>query len=349
MGTSTQTASIIFDRSSRTDPAAESDEGRLPVDGFQDQPPSQSAGRPYTGRVNRRLLGLVVLVVAVVAAVAGTARVKIVPGSPMAAAFDGAPAVGDCLLVPVPAAPPGPDAVYPDLATGPCSGRRYGEVVGVVPGRAPSTVTGATDAPLGVPYATVCTDAALNYLGQDRAGDGGPAPIADLWYPVPLGRSVYFAAITDPWKGPAWVACVLVPPQSAGRTADYPGSARGGARGGALPGAFSVCSGSEGDAEGDADCAAPHLAEILGYTGALASPPTLADLTVGCQELTTRLTGLTDPTAAGRLAVVLAPHAGGGDEMGRDTVIYRCELTAAAGRELTGPLLGVGDGPVPVR
>jgi hypothetical protein len=46
---------------------------------------------------------------------------------------------------------------------------------------------------------------------------------------------------------------------------------------------------------------------------------------------------------------VLSPQAGGDDERGRDTVIYRCELTAAAGRKLIGPLLGVGDGPVPVR
>ncbi len=132
-------------------------------------------------------------------------------------------------------------------------------------------------------------------------------------------------------------------------TVAYTGTARGAAGSSRIPGEFGSCV-STADEYGDmVDCSTPHPTEILGYTGPLASPPSRAELNGTCRLLATRLTGLADPTAGGKLQVVLAPQAGGWDSAGRDTVLYQCRLAAAPGTQLVGPLVGIGEGPVPVR
>ncbi len=87
-------------------------------------------------------MGLVVIGVAVtlVAVVAGL-RPHLVPGAGRAAPVPGPPAVGDCVLDPLPGPPPGITVtatsggtvpVYPAQHIQRCSGIRYGEIVSVI-------------------------------------------------------------------------------------------------------------------------------------------------------------------------------------------------------------------------
>ena len=269
-----------------------------------------------------------------------------------------APAVGDCLLQPVPSTA---QLVHPPAVTGPCNGSRYGEVVLLIPATAVLPTQESVDGPVD-PNRDVCATAVIDYLGlgptPGHPGDptvfGHPRTLFDHWSPV-LPSSDLFISGPDEFQlqmGQNWLACIsFAPAAERGTGIAYHRSAAG-SFSGTPPAAYAVCLlTADTTVLQIADCRQPHQAEIFGYlfTTEANSPPALATT---CRSLITQLTGMADPTAAGRLLPGTFRSDGSVDRgsapvdpTGRP---LSCLTTAPAGHQLTGPLMDLGNKPVPL-
>lgn len=130
----------------------------------------------------QRLRGLLlVLVVAVAALVAAQLLHSPVAGSASRGPIPGPPAVGDCLLDPTSIQQhfQVTDLTYPWLRTGPCQGRRFGEVVAVLtkPDLPQSSTSTYAE---GDPSAELCRAAIAGWLGLPTPGG---IPVFGRWVP----------------------------------------------------------------------------------------------------------------------------------------------------------------------
>ncbi len=309
----------------------------------------------------RRWAGLIVLIlVALVAVVLPGTMSRSIPGVAGRGPVPRMPTVGDCLLRPV--GPPDSAAdgelIYPPVSTGPCSGPRFGEVVAVVASpKVQPPIVSPIDGSVADPSATACDDDVAGFLGTAAAV--APAQrSAVTWVVLPASVRSLRVEPSDLQKsvGQRWIACVgYLDPESVGQASadDYLRSAKGTFQLGSPPAAFATCVTSlVAGAMNHGDCFQPHGAESFG----LAFGPTDASgllLRTTCRALVTRYTGLTDPTAGGRLAVLVVANQNnktvGDGVVDISTNGATCLVRPTAGRQLSGPLMGLGDKPVPLR
>ncbi len=310
--------------------------------------------------MNRRPVGLLALVGALfVLAVAPGIFTAPVSGVAERGPIPAMPAVGDCLLAPVGPAVQNADGAltYPPVRTGPCSGHRFGEVVAVVASpKVQSQIVSPVDGSVPDPTSTACDDDVEKFLGTDAAVDTAQRS-GVTWIVLPAAvRSLRIGpSVLQKSFGQHWIACVgYLDPDSDARavSGDYLRSARGSFSGGTPPAAFSTCVAVvKGASMTTGDCYLPHQAELIGLAfGSAAASGRL--LTSTCRALASRYTGLTDPTAGGRLTVSVIGELAG--EPVPDGVVdisssgATCLIRPTAGHLLTGPLMSLGARPVPL-
>jgi hypothetical protein len=302
--------------------------------------------------MDRRGLGAVLVLAAVIVAlVLPSLDGRRVAGAGSRVPIPSQPAVGNCLMGAAErhSALNYPGAKVLTVATGPCGGATFGEVVSVAEdARAFPSAMAYNDN--SRPQSDACGQSARSYLGWDRSADGGrPAPDAAAvaaWNPVVTQSVVLIGPdLSQYLTGQRWIACVVLPQQ-----APYWGSIRGGATSSSAADAYGWCRAHTGTpAERALSCALPHDSEVLGWTSAGASA---AALMTSCTALVRTVTGLSDPTAAGRLkpSVELDKTIGsqsGSGEAG--SALARCVLRVEGNLRLGGGLTGIGDGPLPWR
>ncbi len=307
-----------------------------------------------------------ILVIALVAAFAGAARTKTVPGVAALAPIPGPPAVGDCLVASDSTdgsldsyAGAEPDTAYPTLRMAPCDGPRFGEVSAVFD---PTNLgRRRTTGELDEPAPQRCQTFASTFLGI--------APVEVGHWQAELGISTIVVRPTalQEAAGQTWLACVVRPDGPTG-VDGYTGTLRDADRKRSYPAALAIClesvtarnfPGSVGT-----DCDTSHAAELVGSrtiprgAGPDDQPPT------SCRDLIAHVTGLTDPTAGGRLEPLVvtvrtrdlvwsatgeqtvAP--GSVDEGAVPVTKAYCLVAPTGAHRLTGPLLGLGAKPLPV-
>jgi hypothetical protein len=313
--------------------------------------------------VDRRLGGVLVLVLALVATLAGNARTKQLAGDPVRGPLPDPPAVGDCVLEPLSqqvlnafgSTQPARD--YPTPRTAPCTGTRYGEIVAVLAAGldyvAPATgdAWSDTNSP-----ANRCSSAAEMYLG-----------VRDVDHPSARWSPTAAIAVGAVGPGPVlsgagqrWLACVVLAfgdSAASENTKRFTGTLRAALASLRLPPQLAQCVPVLPDPsawEESIPCARPHRAELLGFAWSDQPDDVVKRrLTGECPELASKLTGLADPSGHGRLrvrvtSVQLPPDASGTDPDGVGPVNYYCGIEATGGHVLTGPLLGLGEGPLPI-
>ena len=308
-----------------------------------------SAGRRWSAAL---LILATVLIAAVLTRqasgtkVAGTAQIgSVVPGPP---------AVGDCLLQPVRAADAAVNSrlQYPPVSTGPCSGRRYGEVVAVIDS---AKVATGTVSPSGTddPNMVACINSVARYLG-------GPAHFAlgGGWEPVSVTSTL--AAGPTPRQRAAkqnWIACIeYIDPDGPRRPRadEYRRTAKlAFSAGSPPPAAFSTCLQTTAAAEPDVvDCQLPHPAELFATAMGNADTSRLL-LTNICNLLVGQYTGIPAESSE-QLTVKVDIYNQQGNlvpDSAHAVSQYSamCLAVPTSGGQLTGPLMGIGDSPLPLR
>ncbi len=306
--------------------------------------------------MSRRWWGLLVLTVlllavVVVPQVAGT---KVAGNAQIESLIPGPPAVGDCLLQPVLPADAALNSSlrYPPVSTGPCNGRRYGEVVAVI-GSSKIAVGTVSASVVDDPNVFACINAVGRYLG-------GPAQFALGGGWTPSSVTATLAAGPTPRQRSAnqnWIACIeYIDPNGPGRARadDYRKTAKlAFSAGSPPPPAFSTCLQSTAAVEPDVvDCHRPHPAELFATAMGNAATSRLL-LTNTCNLLVSQYTGISDATSE-QLTVKINIYDQDGELVpeSKHTVSNysaMCIAVPTAGRQLTGPLMDVGDKPLPFR
>lgn len=307
--------------------------------------------RPYIGVA-------VIALVLVAAVVVRSSRHTEVAGMGAAMPVAGAPVVGDCLVQPVSRVgvltSQANQPVFPHFVLGSCSGRHDGEVIAVVDHRfaVPPDARTAFD-----PYEQWCDPALSTWTGVPPDGhDDGWV----LEYRAQKTVSLQFAG-PDPRQlaaGQQWVACIAVPQVTdalGGTSTPYLGSIRNGYTMSPPPPAFSSCwqqPQSGYDPLLAFDCTSAHRVEVVGHriVGKVdgGAPIASAEERRSCLAFAADVTGMGDPTAGGRLliGVQIAAVADQDPSSGLDAW---CVISAGAGHQLVGPLLGLREGSVPLR
>lgn len=286
--------------------------------------------REDTDRVMpRRVTGALILLVGLTVAlvlpavvgrpIAGTAGRPPVPEPPV---------VGDCLTAP-PERAASPLILPVAPATAPVAactsgGTSFGEVVLVTRASTPAALAAVEWDDCGAPLQT--------YLGWPSSR-WRPAQSAVL---ALLGPDAEQVAVRQ-----AWVACAITtgPP-------GYPGSVRDGF--GPAADRYGDCDPTRPFDPAPRPCDEPHDQEAIGR--AVVGYDDLAGLDQSCTDLVRQRTGLADPTAGGRLAVLVAPVdpntvppdvSAGGQAM-------TCGIRVVGTGKLTASLVGIGDRPLPL-
>jgi len=302
--------------------------------------------------MTRRAVGLAVLVLALLAVVVA-ARVDgtRVAGTAIAPPGLSAPNVGECVASfadPARAVPAGdnPVAVTPsDEFSGPlppivgvvdetgvrfarCTGDHLGEVVAYR--RMARQWTSDADRQSDIDW---CRSVAADYRAhlQWRVSDAADS----LWVPSTGQRFtvVLSAPFVDPGE-PRWSACLVVPPHGE----SYRGSYVQSLAFGPAPAPFGSCF-TDGSVEVPASCAELHTSQEFGIS--FGRPLAPRDRIARCRDLIGEMTGLSDLTAGGRLRTTLVDN---GEANGYSS----CRLSAVGKHLLTGTLIGVGEGRVPI-
>jgi hypothetical protein len=309
----------------------------------------KSGRRPATSVT--RWAGLVGVVAVLAAAVVVAVADKTYPGSPVAAPPPPPPQIGDCIADPPPSSV---DAVPLAFATTfvACGPVRRGEVAAMLGGV--DSATGGTAE--GV---DPCWDSAAPYLGL--LPDGSLPGLHTLWFHLsPLAVGQVHPTDRQAAFGQHWVACVVYPLSGADATAappSYRTPLRNVFDGAAPPVALAVCGRTTdpGWSPQLVDCSKPHRVEEFAATSTEGAGITQAQLDTDCRAIAARMMARSDPTAGNLLTVTadsfgLDPegsfHAGLSHLPGSGSI---CRVTSTdPGRQLQGPVLGIGDGPVPL-
>lgn len=292
----------------------------------------------------------IVAVVLIAGVLLAAARPGAVPGTALAGPPPGPPAAGHCLLedpwsLDESDLDRGP---LPSLRVAACTGARYGEVVSVGAGTDLDDMwdDGTWDQ---------CWSAISTYLGVPSATGSNPDryPVSNA-SPTLIGPDERQRA-----AGQDWSACVVgVPPvgaEDAAPAVDH--SLRGSWNrddDGAL---FALCL-ADDETQEPVSCGRPHGFEQVSYWDGDPDRPAEDDL-ADCRRDAVDALGSADAIDGGRLQVIVVHSAF--DDSGElvtgpqaqavaDGFYTDCMLAPTqAGQKLTGPLRGLGDGPVPLR
>ncbi len=274
-----------------------------------------------------------------------------VAGVPVGMDFGVPPQVGECLQSPLPLGGTGGLAVeipITDVVLGPCTGVVGGEVVAWVPQRTTEDEEPGTSRRLRGP----CFREAAQYAGLEMTGrrvvaPGAPASDLVRWSPtVGFDAHRLVPGPTEAKAGRSWYACVAVPVAHS----TYTGSLRGAFVAGSPPAEFGMCwDGADLDTLARVlPCGGPHAAELLATAWVLdRSRAQRADLQRGCESIVARILRRDDPTADGKLTVVLDPASRDGAMVGNEPQSVGCFVTANPPAQLVGTLVGLADRPVP--
>lgn len=304
------------------------------------------------------MIGVVVIILMLLGALAvGSARSMPVAGQPEAVPVPGAPAVGTCLRQPVTGVntvtSQGNQPIFNTVAIGDCTGVHYGEIVAVVNHRLPIPA----DSPTVLdPYQKWCSPALDAWTGPRTD------PLEQNWvleFQFIRQVSIVFAGPDQRQlaSGQLWVACIAVPQvtgSTGGTSTPYEKSIRNGFTRQPAPPGLSTCSEQQSDTYATTqtiDCTRAHRAEVLGHKAL--NTDSGAPLTAGeqrsCTQFAASVTGMADPTAGGRLTIKMqvAEPADAQPGMWADAwcVISPTSIT----QYLYGPLLGLGNAPLPLR
>ncbi len=214
-----------------------------------------------------------------------------------------------------------------------------------------------------------CIAAGQAYLG-DQGGQSGDSPTRSGWSVPPVMSSTVL--VSGPGrsmvKGWSWHACVVRPILLGTDNAGYRGRLRDVPATGVLPVELRPCFNRPG-AVGvvGVPCSARHTGEVLaarqlqvfGSTTGTDTTTTSPQVQAECFGIARRTTAAADPTYGGRLQVVVNMHATGmGFVVSRESsgnasqsyVLYQasCALQAGSGHELSGSIVGLGPGPLPL-
>jgi hypothetical protein len=262
------------------------------------------------------------------------------------------PGVGDCVV-----APPEAQEYPPVLVIGPCTTDRYGEVVSVFPHSLDQFSNPAQQVDPSDPSSveSACERTGMRFLGVTVPMSDGPSNVAPTWFPsASIAPTISSPSPLAQRFGADWVACVVLF-YSVGDDSVTP------AYQGSLHSVFATLDFPPSAADCWADnptydlprvpCDQPHGAEEFGTVWDVdPRKVAVADLVVSCGDFVTTLTGLTDPTAGGALRVsVVRTSTYSYDDSDRTVVSYTCFVHTAPGRSLTGPLLNLQGGTVPLR
>lgn len=293
----------------------------------------------------QRLRGLLlVVVVAVAALVVAQLLHPPITGSASRGPIPGPPTVGDCLLDPTSIQQhfQVTELTYPWLRTGPCQGRRFGEVVTVLT-KPDLPQSSASTSAEGDPSAELCRAAIAGWLGLPTPGG---IPVFGRWVPDLLAVAVVLSGPSQLQRGSGqdWLACIAAAPgggPGGSATAGYDSTAHHTFSPGPPLPVFAYCMPSV-DNSATVPCTNTHSAERFGSTLS-AHSVTEADRR-GCQALAQQLTGMPDPTAGGLLTAVAV-------DSGNGTVDHRfleCLMVTVSPHHLIGPLLGLANRAVPI-
>jgi hypothetical protein len=311
-------------------------------------------GDGYPAVMDRRWAGIVLLVAAVAAAVVvGSLRSKQIAGSAAPAPISEPPAVGDCL---------GQLSGYgyPEVApVVPCDQPHFAEVAAVMPRALPEVASAESFDDPNSPN-NACPRQTSRYLGL-----GGEASTSESeWQPTATVGAVLIGPSELQRKmGSAWVVCAVAVGGADLPLQGYQGTLRDAAATGHYPSILATCPVSPEQLSLNQNCDYPHDMESFGYRSAKKKIGDITAATTSCAELVKRATGLSDPTAGGRMTVVVLPdetaqsYSVETPEAAGDVTIYRltpgygyfCLVRATGQHDLTGPLLGLQGGPIPLK
>ena len=319
---------------------------------------------PYGPRVNRRWIGLMVLFV-VILGVSATARVahRQVAGTGQIGPIPGPPSIGDCLLEPVGRRSRAVQTEHAAVATGPGEGRRYGEVVSVISAAQVQPFRqDINDGSVVDPNLDICENTTVLFLGlgagpghpANPAVPGHPINVFTYWSPVLLTSFFYAAgpSALQTSMGQRWLACISYVPDATTQTSvPYDRSARGTFTTGTPPTVYAACLETADAAMlSIINCSLPHAAEIFGYRFAEAATPRPA-LDATCTAMIKKFTGMSDPSAGGRLTAKTVAAGGSANPASIDATAggaISCLVTAPTGHHLNGPLMNLGNKPLPL-
>jgi hypothetical protein len=290
-----------------------------------------------------------------------------VAGEPTRAALPIPPVVGQCLVDTVHVVPVDVDGRPIEDHGGAVAN---GPGIGVFgPPRAPfgPCVTGADEevaavssivGPVG-DHATIagadrggCRAGALHYAGLVPADRGytlpGPAGLEPIaWsFSIDVDAKWFIPSPVLRSAGQTWAACVVTDPD--GRP--YPGTIRSAFSGGILPARFGTCWRSEQLSVGVdyVDCGTAHRSELIA-TGSVVQSAWVDfdEMVASCGQIAARAMGRADPTLTGELRLATSPGADMWNRANRRSSSAVCYVTSATDRQLSGTLIGIGDGPIP--
>lgn len=301
-----------------------------------------------TGARWAAVLGVLALLGAAV--VWSAVRPGSIAGAPVAGPVPGPPAAGDCLLEDPWLADEADrtSGPLPVLKVAPCTGVRYGEVVSV------GAATDLTDMWDDGSW-NQCWNAIDTYLGLPPSLGANP----DRYPTSSASPTLIGPDERQQAAGQDWSACVVgVPPDGVSDAAGQVDDSLRGSWNGVDALRFALCLDDPGTQE-PVSCGRPHGAEQVSYwTGDRSRPA--EDDAADCRLDAVDALGSTDALDDGSLRVLVVDSAvdedtgevitGGAARSAPSGFYVDCMLSPArAGRQLDGPLRGLGDGPVPLR
>lgn len=262
--------------------------------------------------MDRRAWGLVLVTIVIITAVLAPAwGGRRISGSAQPSPAPGSPMVGECLDE-LPMRRSALDYLPPVLAgvTGPCDEANHGEVVSVVADV--DVFPRTTENGMSRPESLACDPLVRDYLGWPltgtAAGAVGEETATLRWRALnTVSSGLIGPDIRQYLAGQRWLACVAYP-----GSGPFAQSLRGSVRGGISASAYAAClPASAGTIGSWVSCAQPHRTELFGWA---TEPSRDADLEASCANWVRQLTGMTDPTRGGELAVdILYPNGSKGD------------------------------------
>ena len=280
-----------------------------------------------------------------------------VAGAGVPIVIPGPPAVGDCVTSV-------PDVIsqmrdgnfgvadqidLPTALYGPCGGRIAGEVSYVI-GDAGSSAR--VPAPQYQDQLSQCGLDTLGYTGSVPPIVNGASGQPGLVWSSAVNFQVISVGPSPLQRraGQRWSACVVGGPAAH----PYKGRLHDVLTSGLLPATFASCWNSDALLDsGQVRCDRPHAVELLATTGLGSTPHTAPDVRRSCSVYAGRTMRSADPDRGGALrfeivdfrdtVTVVPPSA---SQVLQETFIG-CLAVARDGLQLSGSLVGVGDGPLP--
>ena len=296
-----------------------------------------------------------------------------VRGTAAAGPVEPPPAIGSCISDPIKGESTytsDGSLVYPVMIMAPCQGSRYGEVAGIITSPAPpprlprlAGTAGSTAAPSSAQSYTftmetdanlaTCDSLVRNYVGLGPAGSvGNPA---ERFYTIddPVSLMLVAPSLHQQANGQRWLACIAMI-AVANSDSPYETPLQNVLTGHRVPDSLGYCSSRLSALEIAAPvlCGDDHVVEYFGHATSPRIGISAQQLAASCRQLVIDRTGMTDPTAGGRLEVLAyAMHYGQGGEPisgfdQRHAGTIDCLVHSKTGKPWKDTLLGIGTGTI---